>query len=124
MSFPAGSSAGPDGLRPQHLKDLVSCQERSPDLLTALTRFVNMVLSGRCPEEVAPFFIGGRLIALEKKSGGIQPIAVGMTVRRLVSKCGSAFGVQRMRFCLSPLQLGVGTPGGCEAAVHSARRYL
>jgi len=57
MSFPAGSSAGPDGLRPQHLKDLVSCQERGPDLLTALTGFVNMVLSGRCFEEVAPFFL-------------------------------------------------------------------
>ena len=124
MSFPAGSSAGPDGLRPQHLKDLISCQEKGPDLLTALTGFVNMVLSGRCPEEVAPFFFGGRLIALEKKSGGIRPIAVGMTLRRLVSKCGSAFGVERMRSSLSPLQLGVGTPGGCEAAVHSARRYL
>jgi len=25
---------------------------------------------------------------------------------------------------LSPRQLGVGVAGGCEAAVHSARRYL
>ena len=43
MSFPAGSSAGPDGLRPQHLKDLINCQERGPELLTALTGFVNML---------------------------------------------------------------------------------
>ena len=27
LSFPAGSSGGPDGLRPQHLKDLVQCRE-------------------------------------------------------------------------------------------------
>ena len=27
LSFPAGSSGGPDGLRPQHLKDLVLCRE-------------------------------------------------------------------------------------------------
>jgi len=55
--------------------------------------------------KLPPFFFGGRLIALEKKSGGIRPIAVGMTLRRLVSKCGSAFGVERMRSSLSPLQL-------------------
>ena len=63
MSFPAGSSAGPDGLRPQHLKDLINCQERGSDLLTALTGFVNIALSGHCPREVAPIFFGGRLIA-------------------------------------------------------------
>src|SRR6218665_2054049 len=28
-SFPAGSSAGPDGIRPQHLKDLLSNPESS-----------------------------------------------------------------------------------------------
>jgi hypothetical protein len=26
-SFPTGSSAGPDGLRPQHLLDMINCQE-------------------------------------------------------------------------------------------------
>jgi len=30
----------------------------------------------------------------------------------------------RLRSYFYPQQLGVGTPGGCEAAVHSARRYL
>jgi len=69
MSFPAGSCAGPDGLRPQHLEDMVNCQEKGPDLLTALTGFTNMVLSASCPREVTPYFFGGRLIALEKKSG-------------------------------------------------------
>jgi len=41
-----------------------------------------------------------------------------------VSKCANSFGSQRMRSYLCPQQLGVGVPGGCEAAVHSARRYL
>ena len=124
MSFPAGSSAGPDGLRPQHLKDMINCQERGPELLTALTGFVNMVLSGHCPREVAPILFGGRLIALEKKSGGIRPIAIGLTLRRLASKCANFFGVERLRSSFSPRQLGVGTPGGCDTAVHCARRYL
>jgi len=29
LSFPAGSSGGPDGLRPQHLRDLLQCRESS-----------------------------------------------------------------------------------------------
>ena len=70
MSFPAGSCAGPDNLRPRHLKDMVNCQKKGPDLLTALTGFVNMVLSASCPRKVTPYFFGGRLIALEKKSEG------------------------------------------------------
>ena len=124
MSFPAGSSGGPDGLRPQHLKDLVNCREAGPDLLSALTAFINMTLAGHCPADVAPIFFGGRLIALNKKSGGIRPIAIGLVLRRLASKCANAFGVARLTTYLSPRQLGVGTAGGCEAAVHSARRYL
>ena len=69
LSFPAGSSSGgPDGLRPQHIRDSIMCREAGTDLLGALTAFVNLVLSGRCPEEVTPVFFGGRLLALNKKT--------------------------------------------------------
>ena len=124
LSFPAGSTGGPDGLRPQHLKDLLQCRESGPDFQAALTGFVNTVLAGHCPNAISPLFFSGRLIALTKSSGGIRPIAVGMTFRRLVSKCASSYGTSRLVSYLSPHQLGVGTPGGCEAAVHAARRYL
>ena len=61
--------------------------------MSAITAFVNKVLSGRCPSAIAPIFFGGRLIALNKKSGGInRPIAIGFTLRRLVSKSASFFG--------------------------------
>jgi hypothetical protein len=124
QSFPAGSSGGPDGLRPQHLKELIGCREAGSDFLTALTAFVNMLMAGKCPINVAPIFFGGRLIALDKKSGGIRPIAIGLTLRRLASKCANAAGVTRLADYFRPRQLDVGTPGGCEAAVHAARRYL
>jgi hypothetical protein len=61
---------------------------------------------------------------LNKKAGDIRPISIGFTLRRLVSKCASSFGVNRLADYLSPVQLGVGTAGGCEAAVHATRRYL
>ena len=44
LSSPAGSSGGHDGLRLQHLKDLVQCRESGSDLLTALTAFVNLMM--------------------------------------------------------------------------------
>ena len=124
LSFPAGSSAGPDGLRPQHLRDLLLCREGGGDFLTSLTAFVNLILSGQCPPDASRIFFGGRLLALKKKTGGIRPIAVGFTLRRLASKCANASGVSRLSSYFSPRQLGVGIRGGCEAAVHSARRFL
>lgn len=123
-SFPAGSSGGPDGLRPQHLVDLVSCKTGGPALLTSLTGFVNLILDGGCPDSVRPILFGARLIAIEKKSGGIRPIAVGYTVRRLVAKCANTFAQEQLADYFSPVQLGVAVSGGCEAAVHATRRFV
>ena len=64
------------------------------------------------------------LMALNKKSGGIRPIAVGVTLRRLASKCANTHGAARMAPLFGPRQLGVGIRKGCEAAIQSARRYL
>jgi len=75
LSFPAGSSGGPDSMHPRHLKDMLLCRESSTDFLAALTGFTNVVLAGLCPKEVTPFLFGGRLLALNKKSGVIRPIA-------------------------------------------------
>jgi len=100
------------------------CREAGADFLSALTDFTNLVLAGRCPEAVAPVFFGGRLLALNKKTGGIRPISIGFTLRRLASKCANSFGTNKQAYYFYPHQLGIGTSGGCEAAVHSARRYL
>ena len=76
------------------------------------------------PDVVRPFFFGATLVALEKKSGGVRPIAVGCTLRRLVAKIAGQMVVDDMADLLSPRQLGYGVKGGAEAAVHATRRYL
>ena len=124
LLFPAGSSGGPDGMPPQYLKDLVLCRESGSDFLAALTLFVNSVLAGSCPQDIAPYFFGGRLLALSKSSEGICPIAVGLTLRRLACKCASSCGSKRLVSSFHLRQLGVGVAGGCEAAIHSARRFM
>ena len=64
------------------------------------------------------------MLALNKKCGSIRPIAVDLTLRRLASKCANSAVLTRLGPDFSPRQLGLGTPGGCEAAVHSTRRFL
>ena len=83
LSFPGGSTGGPDAMRPQHLKDLIEFGDSSIEILSALTTFINMVISGRCPLTVIPDLVGGRLIALNMKDGGVRPDAVGYTLRFL-----------------------------------------
>ena len=112
------------GVRPQNIRDTLMCREAGADFLTALTDYTNIGLAGHCPEAVAPVLFGGRLLAFNNKTGGIRPIATGFTLRQLASKCANSFGTNKLASYFYPHQLGIGTPGGCEAAVHSARRYL
>ena len=125
-SFKPGSAAGPDGLRPGHLKQLVckSVGETGNRLLGTLTVFVNLVLSGNVPEHITDTFYGANLCALNKDGGGIRPIAVGNTLRRLATKVGQRPIAHGLGNHFRPTQLGFETKGGCEAAVHAARQYL
>jgi len=125
-SFPAGSSGGIDGLRPQHLKDMISIQngDAGEKLVTRLTEFSNLCLSGKVPHFIRPIFCGASLCALNKKDGGIRPIAVGCTLRRLVAKTASKVVQEKMAAKMAPIQLGFGVKHGTEAAAHAARRFL
>ena len=124
-SFPNGSAGGPDLLRPQHLKDILQVAGgESSAFAQSLASFCALVMEGRVPDVVRPFFFGATLVALEKKSGGVRPIAVGCTLRRLVAKIAGQMVVDDMADLLSPRQLGYGVKGGAEAAVHATRRYL
>ena len=125
-SFPSGSAGGPDRLIPQHLKDLLrtSGDEEDSRLLQSLAPFCALVMEGRVPPAIRPFFFGATLVALEKKSGGVRPIAVGCTLRRLVAKIAGQWVVEEMAGLLSPKQLGYGVCNGAEAAVHATRKFL
>ena len=124
-SFPNGSAAGLDGLKPQHLKDLLGLAPSSDDtLLLAIVKVANLLLDGVCSPEIQPFLFGGNLTALIKKDGGIRPIAVGCLWRRLVAKCANTYASAQISAYLTPKQLGVGVKGGVEAAVHAARRFI
>ena len=120
-----GSAAGLDGVRVQHLSQLVDRRnaEAGRRLTGALTDLVNAAIAGDIPDHARQAFFSANLIALKKKDGGVRPIAIGSIYRRLASKVLA----QRMSAALAPelqpVQLGVGVRMGCEAAVHAVREF-
>ena len=124
QSFPNSSAAGPDGLRPQHLKDLVVGAADDNPLLVAIVDLVNLLLEGKTPLPVRGALLGATLLAIAKKRGGIRPIAVGYVWRRLAAKVASNHVKIACSSLLAPRQLGFGVSEGAEAAVRAARRFL
>ena len=62
-SFPHGSGTGPEGLRPQHLKDCmsISAGDASTSLVTSLTASVNNLTNGHLPTTLRTFLYGAQL---------------------------------------------------------------
>ena len=104
--------------------DIVSNKEHDHVLIASITNFVKMLLEGDCHHDVIPIFFNGRLIALAKKSGGIRPIAIGHTLRRIVVKCDNNCVLTFLGHKLLSEQLGLGYPSGCEGTIHATQRFL
>ena len=125
-SFPNASAPGPSALRPSHLREAVRCP--SPDranlVLSALTNFTNLLAAGRTPPPVLPHLCGASLLSCPKAKGGHRPIAVGEVLNRLTSKCLAIVSRSLASTSLTPLQLGVGVRGGCEAIVHAVSSLM
>ena len=67
FSFPAGSTGGPEGLKPGHLKHMIGATEAGNRLLDSLTKLINFILKNKTPEDIQPIFFGVNLCALSKK---------------------------------------------------------
>ena len=126
MSFGSGSAAGMDGFYPQYFKDLISTSafDAGNECLSVITELCNFMLRGKLNDRICQYVYGASLCALTKKDGGIRPIAVGLSIRRLVSKIACSHVIEDVGKYLFPIQLGVGVKQGCEAVVHATRSHL
>jgi len=52
QSFPSGSAAGPESLRPQHLNDLILGAPDASQLLVSVTELPNLLLEGKTSSAV------------------------------------------------------------------------
>ena len=96
-SFLSGSSGGSSLLVSQLYTDLIA-ESNGPianEFLQKLTSVLNIVLEGKIAVGLRLFFFGAKLIGLRKKDGGVRPIAVGNTLRRICSKCVSSFATDQ-----------------------------
>lgn len=123
LSFGPGSAAGASGWRASHLKVLLLV-DSSGRFLDALTALVQLLARGQALQAVRPLLGGATLIALNKKDGGIRPIAIGETHRRLTSKVILSSLPSAARKAVGPRQFGAGAPAGTERVVHLLRRLV
>ena len=84
--FPRGSAPGPSGLRPSCLYDLLKRGPHVSKIVVELAALVALAAHGKFPAELAPTFGAATLVPLRKPDGGVRPIAIGETFRRLVGK--------------------------------------
>ena len=126
MSFPNGSSTCPNKIVPQIFKDLVSKSNGSAGLnfLKSLTKLINLIGDGKIPGPLRSFFFGAKLIALIKIDGGLRPIAIGNTLRRIASKCAGSKALSERQNFFGNVQVGCGTKRAAEITAHSFRNLI
>lgn len=77
------------------------------EVVAHLTAVCQLLARGEAPASLAPQLVGASLHALPKPSGGVRPIAVGESLRRLVGKLLRQAVKTDVRSGLWPLQIGV-----------------
>ena len=112
MSFPNGSAAGPDKKIPQ----IVSKSNGSAEInfLKSLVKLINLSEDRKKPEPLRPLFFGAKLNALTKIDGGLRPIAISNTLRRIGCKCAGSKALFERKFFFGNVQVGCGTKRGAQ----------
>ncbi len=120
---------GLDGIRYNHLRNLVSSDEAGDPVrygfLELLTKLINVYLSGRLPTGLNAFIASAEIFPLSKKNGGIRPIMLINSFRKLAALCvveqfGSDMNMQYFR----NLQLGICRKFGMESIIHCMSALL
>ncbi len=79
---------------------------------------------GKARESARKWICCASLTALAKPDGVLRPIAIGETLRMLTGKIQAKDAGEDFQAYFEPTQVGVGSKGGAEAAVHAVRQCL
>ena len=118
--FPKGTAAGPSVMYPEHLSNVIRCNNPVATTLQKLTSLINFCSASGFPIEVGPTFCSASLTALKKKTV-VRPIAVRELFHRLVAKCPVSFAKEEAVEIFCPNQLGVAIRGGVESFIHATK---
>ena len=110
-----GASGGPSGMTWEHLRPLL---ERPRDT-HLLFRAGELLCQGQVAEEVVNIIRLGRLIALQKPTGGVRGIVAGEVQRRLVARTMAQQLGPAVENFRAPFQFALTTRSGCECVAHT-----
>ena len=119
VSRSMSGAAGPSGLDADAWKRMLTCFDKaSNSLCLALAGAAVRLCTEEVPSGDLEAFTAARLIPLDKNPG-VRPIAVGEVFRRIICKAIMKVVEYDILSATAPLQLCVGVPSACEAAVHA-----
>ena len=94
-------------------------------MVQAIGNFARMAVASAFPASVREVLCASSLIPLQKKDGGVRPIAVGDTLRRVVGKFLLRSGAVLAEMdCLRPRQCGVGVCNAAEMVGMGLQRFV
>ena len=123
FAFPPGSSAGPSGLRPQHIVDAVGSPVGDA-VVAGMTKVVQGVLRGQVPLPLRPRLAGSILFAGRKGDDDVRPLQAGEYARRLSSRVAVKATRRELRAALGDTHIGDALSGGVEIGSQLARSFL
>ncbi|XP_037792733.1 uncharacterized protein LOC119588098 [Penaeus monodon] len=117
-------AAGPSGLDADGWKSILSTSRfgnAAGDLSKAIADLARKLATEDCRYIEA--LTSCRLIALDKRPG-CRPIGIGEVLRRIIGKAIMEVVGDDIKRAVGNLQVCVGQPAGCEAAIHAMRKIF
>jgi hypothetical protein len=119
--FPKDSACANSGDRVQHHLDLIASGLPYSE---ALTIYLNLLLGGKAPAEIAPYIGSAHLIPLLKADESICPMAVGEILRRLLSSYCAQSVTAKAKEHLGNGQQGIRKPNAIEIILVGLNRLI
>ena len=125
-TFKAGAGAGPTGLRPQFIKELIGVSGEDP-CVDAMHQVAVLFVEGRVPGYLRRWYGGGTLIGIGKDGKPLdedaRPIVIGEFWRRVAGKLTLLKDTETLGGWLRPYQTAVGMKSGAEVICHTLRQW-
>ena len=80
--------------------------------------------TGEMPADLVPYIMDAPLPPLRKPDGGVKPIAVVESLRRMVSSIAMSRVKAHAKYLHAPFELGVITKAGAETIIHGVRKWV
>jgi len=111
------TAPGPDGLRPEHVRAMLTAGPGAPRILAdAVARYAAALENGALDAEATQIALAARIAFIPKRDGTQRPLGVVGLWRRIIARAaavGTLVGI--LPWLIARGQFGAGAPAGVEA---------